>query len=409
MGCSHSTLEMNWWMIVEIIQDGGGAITMSDGLPVVNQERGGGGIATCYRMYILDVGMIECIDQETGLYFNNVKYEGEFPARITLTVGKDSFSISDASTTGVYTPFPDEVQQTDVDSLREQIERKIIPYQDLPPVDNPQTMKDIIVLSTRYFPYTKHCPEIATSVWDWTSANFTRIDYFRMFAYTLLQGEDLPLESRAIIDAIWTSAWDPYTADNAAYMNSFMMVPAESEASVAQQFIEVAPTLYTYVNAEINLIAAGLQGLPRTCIEAVPKLYSGQFDISNLSNSQFFAHYEELPANAGPRGAALNMPINQARKGFMAVGNTVTVKGIISFTDSLNEAMHYSNGMLITVEPPADDLVWEKAAYVTPLSTDLDKNEYIFYPGTQYRVKKWAYHVRYKYGKRVVEIVLQVI
>merc|ERR1719419_2025351 len=45
-------------------------------------------------MYILDVGMIECIDQETGLYFNNVKYEGEFPARITLTVGKDSFSIS---------------------------------------------------------------------------------------------------------------------------------------------------------------------------------------------------------------------------------------------------------------------------------------------------------------------------
>jgi hypothetical protein len=187
------------------------------------------------------------------------------------------------------------------------------------------------------------------------------------------------------------------------------MVPAESETEVALQLKEKAPKLYSYVNAEINLITAGLQGLPRTCIKAVPKLYSGQVDIFQLSTSQLCAHYKELPANKGPKGTLLQLPLSQASKGFMAVGNTITVKGVVSFTDSVQDALTYSNGILLTIEPPANDLVWEKAAYVTPLSNNLDKTEYIFYPGTQYIVKEWNFLSKVIYGKAVIEIVLEVI
>lgn len=209
-------------------------------------------------MYILQAGMIECIDHGNALYFNNVKYEGTFPAKITLTVQPENFSISGISTTGAYTPFPAEVADADIKSLQEQIKIKLIPYQAMPPVSNPQTMEEVIAKSPQYFPYTTNKEELAVSTFDWTSANFTRIVYFRMFAYTLLKDYPLPLDNASITNAIWTSDWGDYNPSNEAYMNSFMMVPADTEESVATQLQQKAPTLYSYVNAEINLIAAAL-------------------------------------------------------------------------------------------------------------------------------------------------------
>lgn len=192
-------------------------------------------------------------------------------------------------------------------------------------------------------------------------------------------------------------------------MNSFMMVPAETEESVATQLQQKAPTLYSYVNAEINLIAAALHGLPRTSTLAVPKLYSGEVDISQLSKSQLCAHYQELPANKGPKGTKLQMQFFLARVGFMAPGKTITVKGIVPFTDSSADAMKYSNGILLTVEPPVEALIWKKAAYITPLSNNLDKTEYLFYPDTRFTVKEWKDHNKEVHGRRVVEIVMQVL
>lgn len=53
------------WTIENLVSEGVGAASMSDGLPVTKLERGGMG--SCYRMYVLKAGMIECVDHGDAL------------------------------------------------------------------------------------------------------------------------------------------------------------------------------------------------------------------------------------------------------------------------------------------------------------------------------------------------------
>jgi hypothetical protein len=75
---------------------------------------------------------------------------------------------------------------------------------------------------------------------------------------------------------------------------------------------------------------------------------------------------------------------------YLAVGRTITTKVTWSFTDTVEGALHYSNGILLVLDPFDDDesppCVWESVSYVTPLSNDLKKIEYTVPLGSQFRV-----------------------
>ncbi len=84
------------------------------------------------------------------------------------------------------------------------------------------------------------------------------------------------------------------------------------------------------------------------------------------------------------------MPIDEALAGFMAPGNTLTLKSFISFTAYEQEAEQYSNGLLLALSPKAGTHVWgEGITNITPLSDDPQtKNEYTFSPGARLQINR---------------------
>ncbi|WP_444997601.1 hypothetical protein [Aliikangiella sp. IMCC44359] len=331
-------------------------------------------------------------------------YDGQ--GAIDLTINNDgSYQVAGDGNefSGQLLALP-EVSQADIDSFNWMMENKYIPYQNIP--DEPgKTTEQIKQLGRQYFPYSQHSFQLAMSIYDWTTADFTRIDFMRLFTYTGLDNK--PLDMNSIANGIWTANWPPYTPQDKDYMNSFMMVPANSLQEVQSQLDEKASSLYINNLSEINIITAALLSMPRTSCLAKPKLYSGQVAISNLGTEHFATYFLELPANSDPAQPPLQMPLTDAINSFLAVGNTVTLKSFMAFTDSFKDAQHYSNGIVLIVSPPNDAVTWDKCTYITPLSDGPEKTEYLFQVNTQFKVldtKKVTVN-----SNELIEIYLQVV
>ncbi|MGC1488510.1 MAG: hypothetical protein WA784_12065, partial [Albidovulum sp.] len=118
-----------------------------------------------------------------GIYW----YDGQ--GAIDLTIGNDgSYEITGDGNnlSGQLTTFP-AVSATDIAIFKQMVVDKYIPYQDIP--DEPgKTTAQLTALGLQYFPFSPDSFELAMSIYDWTTADFTRIDFMRLFAYTGVAG-----------------------------------------------------------------------------------------------------------------------------------------------------------------------------------------------------------------------------
>ena len=385
-------------------------IAFSDGNPI-NAVRGPEGAS--FRLIVNGLGFIDITDmghQPDGphywqLVINGHIYWYDGQGAIDLII----HSHGDYSVTGDGNSFSGNlislpvVSDSDVRNFDWMFKNKYIPYQNIP--DEPgKSTDELKKLGLQYFPYSPSSFELAMSVYDWTTADFTRVDFMNIFTYTGVKNNPLDLDS--IANSIWSADWPPYTPQNKDYMNSFMMVPAKSLQDVQNQLKDKSQALYTNNISESNIIVAALQGMPRTSCIAKPQLFSGQVAISNLGTELFATYFTEMPANNDPSLPPLQMTLTNALNSFIAIGKTITLKSFMSFTDSFEDAQHYSNGIIIIVSPPDGAINWEKCAFITPLSDGPEKIEYLFQPGTEFEVldiKKVTVD-----NKKLVELHLQV-
>ncbi len=386
-------------------------IQFSDGGPTT-AVRGPEGAS--FRLVVNGFGFLDFTDtghQPSGPHNNQLVINGNIywydgQGAIDLTINNDgSYVITGDGNnfSGDLIPLPT-ISKEDISNFVWMLRKGYIPYHNIP--DEPgKTADEIIYLGLQYFPYSANSFELAMSLYDWTTPDFTRIDFMRLFTYTGV--ENNPLDMGSIANGIWTANWPPYTHKNKDYMNSFMMLPADNLQDVQNQLKEKASVLYVKNISESNVINAALQSMPRTSCIAVPKLYSGQVAISNLGSEHFATYFLELPANNDPSLPPLQMALEDALDSFMEKGKFITLKSFMSFTDSFLDAQHYSNGIVIIVSPPNGAVTWERAIYITPFSDGPNKIEYLFQPNTRFKILDVKRDV--VCDENLVELYLQVL
>jgi hypothetical protein len=376
-----------------------------------------GGRGECYRLLVLSAGYIDITDCSKtdgveylyDIYFNEVRFQkmkaADVDLTINITINNDgSFCIEQNQNPmiGHVGSYPI-INETDIERFNWMFHENYIPYQKIP--DSPgKTTEQIKEAGRQYFPFTEYSFQLSMALYDWTTADFTRIDFFTIFAYSRVIKK--PLDLNSIAQAIWTADWPPYTPQDVYYMNSFMMKPAKSLEDVKNQLDEKASILRINNLSELNIIEASLKSMPRTSIIKIPKLYSGQVAISNLGTEHFATYFEEFPNNADSN-KPLEMALTEALDTFIKTGNTLTLKSPMSYTDSLKDAMHYSNGIVLIASPKKGAVHWEEATYITPMSDGPEKIEYLFHPNTKFLIEN--IEAQNQDGKEVTVISLQVI
>jgi hypothetical protein len=276
------------------------------------------------------------------------------------------------------------------------IDERFIPYQNI--TDAPsRPIAEIKAMGRQLFPFTPHYFELAMCLYDWTTASFVRMVLFKIFQYTGVSSgiasRPHPLDRESIALSIWQSNFSAYTPQNADYMRAFMMEPADSLENLTAQLNAVMEQVYALNEIENRLLAAALEALPRTSIMSKPRLFSGQVDMGQLGMERFGVEFLECPLNEGPVDVEMAISLEDALTSYMAVGKTVTTKMAWSFTDNMADALHYSNGIVLVLDPPSEARVWDAVSFVTPLSDDPDKTEYVAAPGTKFEVKSVWYTV----------------
>jgi hypothetical protein len=369
----------------------------SDG-QAIDLMRGGQGVSS--RLIVVGAGFLDITDFQLGfpypvmdyIDFNGLdfNYTPDPSALFNLTLpGDQSFTVQ-SITTGVsvsgYLKALPNVSSDDATFLDQMVIQKYVPYQKIPDAPG-KTIQEITALGLQLFPFSANSFELALSIYDWTTASFTRLVLMKIFEYTAMGGPPFPLDLSSIASAIWESNWNTYNPQNAVYMNSFMMTPATSLEAVQTQLSVVYAQLQNFSAVENRLLAAAFQSMPRTSVISKPQLFSGQLDIFQLGMEHFGIEFLECPLNSGPSSIPLQTPFSTAIATYVSIGSTITTKMVWSFGDSMNEAMKYQNGIVLVANPPAGAWVWDDASYITPLSDDPTKIEYTFAPGTQFVVQ----------------------
>ena len=110
-------------------------------------------------------------------------------------------------------------------------------------------------------------------------------------------------------------------------------------------------------------------------------------DIYQLGLDHFGIEFLECPLNKGPVTQPLQIDLASAISSYVSAGRIITTKMAWSFSDNFDEAMHYQTGIILVANFPDDpSWVWETVAYITPLSDDPNKTEYVFALGSRFRV-----------------------
>lgn len=334
------------------------------------------------------IGFLDIIQTQDKLYLNEEFFilDKEDILHIRLNIDKNGKFTAETNTyisiTSMLKPQPI-IDQQYLNIFNEMFNSGLVPYPKIPDAPG-KTIEEIKALGLKYFPHRADSFLLALSIYDWTTADFDRTVLFTQFCHTAI--DNRPLDFDGVTDAIWSSHWPPYTPEDEYFMRSFLMKPAKSREEVADQLKDVSPTLYKYAKAETRVLSSAISCLPPTSTKLIPRLFSGQVDIGNLTTAHFAPGFFEFPLNE-LAGSALKMDLTTALSNFLSPGNIVTSKKIISFADTIEDAMHYQNGILLVAEPDEEDLIWETTAYVTPLSDDPKKIEYTFHAGAKFLVK----------------------
>ncbi|KAI1266557.1 hypothetical protein F5Y18DRAFT_445008 [Xylariaceae sp. FL1019] len=381
-------------------------LDFADGEPL---ETIRGGHGTSSRLVVDTLGFIDITEADISAQTTILDANGSRLAYLSATeqpkdviklslkvVGADDFTLSYSShdshqthvTEGQFKPFPS-IRPDDCAYIRDMIRSGYIPYPSMPKGKG-KTKDEIKELSSRLFPFTNANYELGMAVHDWTTASFTRMVLFKIFEYTSYpeQGQQAnPLDQHSIAEQIWLSNWDSFIPQNPSFMRSFMMKPAWSQLEVELQLIKNGDALRQFSDIENRLLSAAMQALPRTSVVKCPILFSGQVDIRQLGTDHFGIEFLEHPFNEGPISRPLVEPFTDTLSRLSAEGRTLTTKAVTSFTDTVERALHYSNGILLSVTQQGDSLVWDRASHITPLSDDANKIEYTFLPGTKFHIR----------------------
>ena len=368
-------------------------VFMSDGKPI-STERGPAGVSI--RMIADGIGFLDFTDlghQEGGPHYwaldlngQTYWYDGLGSPAINLSSDGSFAAAGDGNQIAGSVKVLPQIFGVDIELIQTMEYAGLIPYRNDP--NGGKSPAEIAALGCQYFPFTSNSYELALAVYDWTTADFYRMDLFHLYRYTWLP--HAPLDMAQIANGIWTANWQTYVPSNADFMNSFMMVPAKSLSDVASQLAKVASPLNVYLGALKRLAIAGKYALPRVSQLSQPFLYSGQVAISNLGESAIPIYFQQYPGNAGPVGSVMAMDLDVALDTFMAPFRVVTLKSFISFTNSLKDAMHYQNGIVLKLAPPAQGPTWgDGITYITPLSDEANKIEYLFSPGAVIQINSF--------------------
>lgn len=392
-------------------------ITFSDGRKL-KETRGGNGVSS--RLIVHGKGFLDFTDICPPNEAAYVDFNGQLMSyntipetvfNVTLENGR-KFTVTTDGENGPtieseLKPLPT-ISNSDAEFFTEMINEKYVPYQGTTD-SRGQTIEEIRKLGLKYFPFTNFSFQLAMSLYDWTTPSFARIVLMKIFEYTSIGESPYPLDLSNISKQIWDSNWGSYNPRNKDYMNSFMMSPAHSENEVMKQLETNHEKLQEFSNIENRLIAAAIQSMPRTSTKLVPKLYSGQPSMNQLGLDHFGIEFLQCPLNSGPISVPLEIPFDVALDKYICEGEIITTKMVLEFATSYYEALHYNNGIIIIVSPPQGAVVWDNVSNITPLSDDPEspiKIEYLFAPGTDFRVQKVIHTIINK--KKVVEIYLQV-
>lgn len=406
------------WTITEL---GGSALNsgyklyMSDGLPIesISGVKTGESVRlTIVRspstgdsegsyIDITDMGMPPG-SMTNVIFFNTNSYFYNSKASVKLTVSDTAVHITGDNNDFVCVPikYPS-ICAEDIRLIREmEHECKLMPYQELhrgerpwnsAHLSNSKAANDrfnelyVETLADTLFPWTQYAYELAFSIYDWTTANFFRLNIVNLFRRTQMQDE--PLNKVDIVDAIWTANYPPYNPSDVPFMHSMLMEPAKSREDVDVQYDKVHLELLRYLDALKRVTSVAIAAMPRTCIKAKPKLYSGQVDIS-LPTCIFPVFFEEYPGNKSSTPEKMGMPLKDALSTFMNKSQVVTLKAFMAFTDSQEDAINYSSGILVEMSPAPltnnSTGTWRQCAFVSKLSNELYKTEYLFTPGSKF-------------------------
>ncbi|KAL7929965.1 hypothetical protein V8C35DRAFT_283923 [Trichoderma chlorosporum] len=286
------------------------------------------------------------------------------------------------------------VSAKDADFIRKMVGQKVIPYQNIthPPK---RPLQEIAALGRQFFPFTPYHFELAMCLYDWTTPSFARMLLFKIFQYTGIDSGIAalphPLDRESLATNIWQSNFSAYTPQNAGYMRVFLMQPAHSLANVTTQLEAVIDQVYEFSEIENRLLAAAMESMPRTSLASKPRLFSGQLDMRQLGTERFGVEFDECPLNEGPVGVELAHPLSHALASYACVGSIITTKMTWSFADSMENAMHYTNGIVLVLNPPSDAWLWDSVSFISPLSEDITKIEYTAAPGTEFKVQSIEY------------------
>ena len=387
---SSSEITYLGWKIESIDNPPKASLWFSDGGEVY-AVRGGSGLSS--RLIVGGQGFLDITDlilpntvtiDLNGQYFSTSPDVRWFTFTLSLPGGgKFSATAGKSSINGVLKPLPT-ISKDDVAFIDQMIKDKYVPYQDIP---GPQkTVEEIKKLGEQFFPFTPHGFQLAMSVYDWTTASFARLVFLKVFEYTAMEPNPFyPLNKSEVANMIWLSNWPPYTPYNEYYMRSFLMVPAKSLDDVKRQLEAVQQKLHEFSNVQNRLISAAVSALPRTSVFSKSRLFSGQVDIYQFGLDRFGTGFLECPLNSGPVTDSMTIDFEKVLSTYVSRGKIITTKMVWAFTDTVQDAIHYSNGILLVMNPTLGK-VWEEATYITPLSHDYNKTEYIFPPRSRFEV-----------------------
>ncbi|KAL7941984.1 Phospholipase/Carboxylesterase domain-containing protein [Trichoderma barbatum] len=286
-------------------------------------------------------------------------------------------------------PLP-AISAKDAAFISSMIEQKFMPYQNI--TDAPtRPIQEIRALGRQFFPFTPHHFELAMCLYDWTTPSFSRLVLFKIFQYTGIDSGIAalphPLDRESLALNIWQSNFSVYTPQDADYMRAFLMQPAHSLDNLTAQLEAVIDEVYKFSEIENRLLTIAMESMPRTSVASKPRLFSGQVDMEQLGTDRFGIEFDECPLNEGPVGVELAHSLTDALASYVSVGSTITTKMAWSFTDNMEDAMHYANGIVLVLNPSSDEWLWDSVSFVTPLSDDPVKIEYTAAPGTKFEIQ----------------------
>ncbi|KAK7046034.1 hypothetical protein VNI00_007029 [Paramarasmius palmivorus] len=393
----------------------------------------GGGIGSSVRLMVENQGFLDFTEfaakeqpEQRVLDLNGARINyvvndpvSSFPINLTLP-GDGTFSFTTTSSTGLVAtlegplkPLPD-ISSDDIKYIRARIQSQYIPYPQ--PGKTPEEIrKDLEKRGQQYFPWSQYSFELAMVTYDWTTASFARMVIPKMFEYAQM-ATPRPIDTDSTASAIFDSNWPPYTPANADYMRSFLMVPAKSRQEVMNQLVGtsgssgVQEALKRFTATQNSILSIAVHCLPRTPRFTTPYLYSGQLDMSQLHKDQFAAAFLQFELNKGPPGVILAQDFTVTTESLVQPYDIITTKQVWSFGDTLDIALHYQNGIILVINgnsPLSDSAVWDTPAFVTHLSNDLEKIEWVVPPGTSFLVTTSEWRVIN--GKQIYVIVLELL